>query len=98
MLAAALGLFLLAGCSSAPKPVSHAATKLPRWEYKFLTGMNSEQSPEADKLKQAGWAFIGYSFSNGYGEDIAIDENSEAARHVSGTMPLVHSVFRREYQ
>jgi hypothetical protein len=100
MLAATLSLFLLAGCNSTPKPVSHAAIKPPRWEYTSLRGMDSEQSPEAEKLKQAGWIFVGYRFSNGFGDDIAIDENSEAARSMYGTAPrdVVRSVFKREYQ
>ena len=58
-------MLLLSGCASAPKPVSHeVAIKQPLMEYRYLDGAGSDHGPEADKLKQAGWVFIGYNHSH----------------------------------
>ena len=100
ILAATCGLCLLTGCTSAPQPVNHQAAATPtRWEYRFLDGAGSDQSPEAEKLKQAGWVFTGYDFSNG--DTMAIDENSEIARRMSyGVVPrnVIRAKFKRAYQ
>jgi hypothetical protein len=100
ILAAIASLLLFAGCTSAPKPVSHEAPiKQPRWEYTYLDGVGSDRSPEADKLRQAGWTFVGYNFERW--DTIAIDENSEVARRMSyGAAPqaILRATFRREYR
>jgi hypothetical protein len=99
-LATTFSLFILVGCTVAPKPVSHeAAAKLQRWEYRYLDGVGSDHSPAAEKLKQAGWVFIGYNLS--CGDTIAIDENSEVARRMSyegAPRAVMQATFKREYQ
>ena len=98
MVAVAASLFVLAGCTSAPKPVSHeVATKRPYWEYTYLDGVGSDHSPEADRLKQAGWIFVGYNFS--HGDTIIMDGNPEAERRMYyGKVPrdVMRATFKRE--
>jgi hypothetical protein len=77
LLAMTTSLLILVGCTGAPKPVSHKVpTKQPYWEYTYLDGAGSDHSPEADRLKQAGWIFVGYTVS--HGDTIIMDGNKEA--------------------
>ena len=68
----AIGLFVLAGCaitpkgSSAPKATQTVDTpKLTYWEYRELSGFGAERSPEAEKLKQDGWTYMGNTDQGG---------------------------------
>jgi hypothetical protein len=95
-----ISLLLLAGCTAAPKPVSHeVAIKWPRWEYRYLDGKDSEHSAEAEKLKQAGWIFVGYNFR--HGDIIAIDENSGIAKRMfygaAQQNIVLCATFRRDF-
>ena len=57
---AAIGLLVCAGCASSPKVAATTTTpKLTYWEYRELSGFGAERSPEAEKLKQQGWTYIG---------------------------------------
>ena len=104
LLAVATSILVLAGCAAPPKPVSHEVpTKRPYWEYTYLYGYGSDKSLEADKLRQAGWVFVGYNVS--HGDTIAIDEKSEAAQQMAivrrinhATVPqdVMRATFRRE--
>ena len=95
---AAVSLFLLAGCTSAPKPADHVvATKQPRWEYRYIDGPHPDHSPEAEKLKQAGWVFIGYNFRQ---DTIIMDGDPEAERRMyygKVPSPVIAATFKREY-
>lgn len=98
ILAAMASILIMTGCASAPKPVSHeVSTKRPYWKYRYLDGKGSADSPEADKLRQTGWIFVGYIVS--HGDTIAIDEDSEVARRMYyGVVPrdVIKAKFKRE--
>lgn len=100
MLVGSFSLLLLTGCASAPPPASHVvAIKLPLVEYRCLDGVGSDRSPEAEKLRQDGWVFIGYNRSRG--DIIAIDEDSAIARGVyygKTRAPVMQATFKREYK
>ena len=56
----AMALGVLAGCASSPKTAKPARPpQLTYWEYRTLAGFDAEHSPEAGKLKQAGWTYAG---------------------------------------
>jgi hypothetical protein len=96
LLAMMTGLLILAGCTGAPKPVSHEVpTKRPYWEYTYLDGMGSDKSPEADRLRQAGWVFIGY---NRHRDTIIMDGPGTAPRMIYGAVPrdVMQATFKRE--
>ena len=82
LLAFAISVLILVGCAGAPKPVSHAVpARRPYWEYTYLGGWGSDQTPEADTLRQEGWVFVGYN--RAYGGTMAIDEKSEVAKQMA---------------
>jgi hypothetical protein len=105
LLAMTTSLLMLVGCVGAQKPVSQEVpTKQPYLEYTYLDGMGSDKSPAADRLRQAGWVFIGYNRMS-YGGINAIDEKSEAAKQIAitqqinsapGPRDFMRATFRRE--
>jgi hypothetical protein len=96
LLAMTTGLLILVGCTGTPKPVSHEVpTKRPYWEYTYLGGVGSDKSPEADRLRQAGWVFIGY---NRHHDTIIMDGLGTAPRMNYGTVQrdVMQATFKRE--
>ena len=51
------------GCTTPHKPAPKLAggSKLTYWEFKELSGIDAEHDPEARRLRQDGWIFVGYS-------------------------------------
>ena len=53
----------VSGCDTPLKPAPKPAggSKLTYWEFKELSGVDAENSLEAQQLRRDGWIFMGYS-------------------------------------
>jgi hypothetical protein len=88
---AVIGLLACAGCASSPKVAKTTTTpKLTYWEYRELSGFGAERSPEAEKLKQQGWTYLGTRAGGG---NMAEDYGLVSVKNGSGV-----AVFRRPYK
>jgi hypothetical protein len=91
MILVAVSLFLFAGCASSPKTAATTSTPMTvSWEYREIKGFGAERSPEAAKLKQEGWTFMGLCQGGG----VEAEDNGLVTWLPDGTF----AIFRREYK
>ena len=86
----AMSLFIFAGCASSPKATATPGAPITGlWEYREISGFGAERSPEAAKLQQDGWVYVGTTQGGGnLAEDYAV-----VSQQAGPT-----AVFRREYR